>query len=440
LRFTAIMVAADLSADSGQDSDEQTKAAKRRNQVNWIRFHMAANVCGLCIPLTARPSLLVQVSGLSSARSAQLLATFSALTGLVEFLLNPLAGKLSDAWGRKQFLVQAPAVSCIFRTLVCIKPCKLTIALERCVAGACITIGGSTSCSSALADLIHDPAELGQAYSGLGTAAGFGVIAGPMIGGFAAERTGSPLGAFYAGAALAGIQLVTTSIALKETLALDLRKKLASMKDLLQSINPLSFLRLYTHGSVLARLASIASIQCFCEGKSISDLNTYYLLNEAKFPERLRSIYISCFGIVMTLAGAIGKETIRLFGNRGHTTLQNIASILGFLLMGSTTRAPLIFGVLPIYMLAMERRATMSSLAVKAAEAAGMGKGEFSAAFANLRAIAVGIAPLMYAKVYASGLAAKKRSPGRPFLAAALCALVAELMHRTLHDKQLEFK
>eukprot|EP00041_Stephanoeca_diplocostata_P016256 m.319635 g.319635 ORF g.319635 m.319635 type:complete len:65 (-) comp20305_c0_seq20:53-247(-) len=36
------------------------------------------------------------------------------------------------------------------------------------------------------------------------------------------------------------------------------------------------------------------------EGKAISDLNAYYLLNEAKLTPNLRSLYTTCFGATVS--------------------------------------------------------------------------------------------------------------------------------------------
>lgn len=422
-----------------QSEDEQALARKRKQrlQVNMICAHMGLNVLSLCVALVARVSVLQQAGGLSGAAAAQLLALFSSGVGAVEFLLNPITGKLSDAYGRKIFLMQAPAVSAFMKLLVFLKPAKITIALERCLAGACTTIGGSTACSAALADIVEDPKELSRAYASLGTATGLGVIIGPMVGAAAIGRSGRPQRAFAAGAVCSMLQLALISSQIQESLAPHLRKSLPG-KEMLSAMNPLSVLKLYVNGPIVAALVSIAGLQCFCEGKAISDLNVYYLLNDAKFSDAQRSLYVSCLGVVMTAAGQIGRNTIDLFGMRGHTTLQNIATVVGFTVMGATTKLPVIFSALFFYAFAMERRAATSSWAVKAGTAAGMGKGEFSAAFANLRAIVVGVAPWLYAKVYTRSIASKA-SPGTPYFVGALFAVIAEIMHRTLSKEQLQF-
>lgn len=407
-------------------------------QVQGICAQMGMNVCSTCIVLTARTALLMDVTDLKAADAAGFLSLCSASTAFFEFLLNPIAGKLSDGWGRKVFLLQAPVVSTIMRSLVCMYPSKVTIAAERVLTGATMTIGGSTTCASSLADTIDDTVELGRAYASMGTSAGLGVMIGPVIGALVVGSTKNARRAYAAAALLSALQIGVSSSFIRESLRPEQRKTVKAT-DLATAVNPLGVLSLFQYGPVVATLVSVASIQCFCEGKSISDLNTYYTMNDAKFSYSVRSLYTTVFGVVMTLSGIFGRQTIKTLGTRGHTTFQNIMSAIGFVATGSTTIDKVMFGSLFFYVFGMERRATMSSLAVKAAASAGMGKGEFSAAFANLRALAVSLAPLLYAKVYASGLAATPKSPGRPYFVAALIALIAEALHRTLRDKDLEF-
>eukprot|EP00662_Eupelagonemidae_sp_cell21_P000646 gene646-1916_t len=85
--------------------DEEKARARRQAQVRVICAHMGFNVASLTIVMTQRVSLLRKVTGLAAAEAAAMLAMFSSGVGCVEFLLNPLAGKLSDANGRKPFLM-----------------------------------------------------------------------------------------------------------------------------------------------------------------------------------------------------------------------------------------------------------------------------------------------------------------------------------------------
>merc|ERR1711939_1209231 len=106
--------------------------------------------------------------------------------------------------------------------------------------------------------------------------------------------------------------------------------------DLVKALNPLSFLELYKNGATMAKLVTGAALQFFTEGKAVSDLNGYYLLNETNLDDNQRAWYFSIWGFVMTMAGKISPYTTKWLGMRGFTTSQNIATALGHALTGVT--------------------------------------------------------------------------------------------------------
>lgn len=336
--------------------------------------------------------------------------------------------------------MQSPAVSALLKTLVFMFPSQVTIALERCLSGACTTIGGSTSTSSSIADLIEDRTERAKAFTQMGLATGLGLVAGPLISTAAVGKSGNPGRAFAAGALVSALHFLYVSSTVNEPLSQKKRKPMPAGGELLKSLNPLAFYTLFTNGSVLARLVIVAALQFIVEGKSIADLNGYYLLNEAKLPDDKRALYNTTWGVVMTAGGKIGPLTIRKLGMRGHTTLQNFATALGLALTGATTHIGAIFAALPVHVFAMERGAAVRSMAITAADQKGMGSGEFAAKIANFRAIAVAIAPMLYARAYAAGLGFKTRMPGLPYFVGAAVVLLSEAIHRSLTDAQLNIK
>jgi MFS family permease len=415
---------------------------KRRAQVFAVCTHFGLNVGAIVTVLTARATVLSQVLGGNPLKSAKMLAYLSSGVGLIEFIINPIVGKLSDAFGRKMFIAQAPAFSILLKLLVFFKPSLSTIALERCLGGATTTLGGSTTCSSALADIVDDPQELGQAYALFGTAAGLGVMIGPLFGAFMNRTLGRLLGtgaktAYLAGAVVSAVQLGLSITQIEESLDVKDRSpmRITNFSSLLQAINPLGFLQLFSNGKTLATLVTVGALQCFCEGKCISDLNQTYMMQQLKLPADRRALYVTGFGIAMTLSGYFGKETIKNIGMRGHTTLSNFCTALGFSIVARIPAISTMFGVLPLYAFAMERRAAISSLSVNAAAQSGMGKGDYTANFANFRAIVVALAPMIYAQTYSAGV--RSGTPGMPYYLGAIFALMAELLHRTLNGKTI---
>ena len=74
------------------------------------------------------------------------------------------------------------------------------------------------------------------------------------------------------------------------------------------------------------------------------------------------------------------------------------------------------------------------AMATDLAVAGGLGRGEYTAKFGNIRALTVIIAPLFYGNIYA--YYAPRGKPGRPWFAGALVVALAEMLHRTLKDEE----
>jgi MFS family permease len=122
------------------------------------------NIVGICIVLQGRPALvLANVRG-DSAAMASALANMSAGVGILEFLLNATAGRLSDAFGRRLFLFASPIVNLALKAGVFVTQSPSMLAAERVVNGAITTIAGSTMCSTMLSDLYSGP-ELAKSYA-----------------------------------------------------------------------------------------------------------------------------------------------------------------------------------------------------------------------------------------------------------------------------------
>jgi len=427
-----------MKTRDGDGDEEQPKAQdkKTRMQVYVLFTHMLLNVTNLAMLAAGRLPLLQEHGGLSVPECGVAMALFSSLTSLLEFLLNPLAGMISDAAGRRLVILQAPAVSILSKVIVFLRPSYYTIAMERILSGCTTTIGGSTSCNAALADLILDTKQLAGAYATCGTFIGFGVIVGPMIGAISARMRNTSRDVYLAAAAVSTVQLLISSSFLRESLAPEKRKPIRR-EELAHKLNPFNVLKLFQYSPHVAKLTSCASLQCFLEGKSVSDLNQYTIAHMNFTPEE-RASFTSGFGIAMTLSGMIGSFTVMKLGLRGHTTFQNGMSALGNVFLANTTSKPMLFCCLFFYCFSMERRSATSALASTAAKEANMGMGEFNAAFANLRALAVGIAPLVYSRMFALGLSRKPPFPGLPWLTAAVVALLCELLHRSVSGADIQ--
>ena len=149
----------------------------------------------------------------------------------------------------------------------------------------------------------------------------FSLAANAAEGAANSESWGSPvstysnvnLGSGTEGIDISAVQLGLSITQIEESLDVKDRSpmRITNFSSLLQAINPLGFLQLFSNGKTLATLVTVGALQCFCEGKCISDLNQTYMMQQLKLPADRRALYVTGFGIAMTLSGYFGKETIK---------------------------------------------------------------------------------------------------------------------------------
>jgi len=402
-------------------------------QAQLIAAHMGLNVAALTATLTSRPGMVIALYDGDASAAATQMTAWTTSVGILEFVLNPWCGWLSDNFGRKPCLLLSPVVSVLLKLNAFRNPSLRNLAMERIISGAATTLSGTTSSSSALSDICPTSTSLSLATAQLGTAAGLGVLLGPQLGNAVASRRGARQ-ALLAGVAISAIQFVLVLTTVKESNPPG-KRVVETAKVPAKQNNPLNFLQILTKDKGLCGLITVAALQCCVEGKVISDMNTFYISVEAQMSDNQRSLWITLFGACMAIAGQVARGTIGKLGQRGHTTFSNLATIAGFLLLGSAATPATVWGVLPFFLLSTERRSAVTALADKRAVAVGIGRGEFAGAFANLRAMVVAVAPMMYGFFYVKG-----KQLGRPGLGYWMGALIiglAELRHRALKDEDI---
>ena len=88
--------------------NSQSKAAvNNESKSKWVYLHMWANITGICVLLQARDAMSRNLRG-NASEVARIMSYMSAGVGALELLLNPMAGQLSDKYGRRNFLLLSP--------------------------------------------------------------------------------------------------------------------------------------------------------------------------------------------------------------------------------------------------------------------------------------------------------------------------------------------
>jgi MFS transporter, DHA1 family, tetracycline resistance protein len=133
---------------------------------------------GLAFPVL--PRLIEEFEGGDVSRASYIYGALAAAYSLMQFLLAPLLGALSDRFGRRPVLLLALVGMGINYVLLAFAPNLALFALGRMIAGA---FGATFTAAGAYLADITPPEKRAQSFGYIGAAFGFGFITGPAIGG-----------------------------------------------------------------------------------------------------------------------------------------------------------------------------------------------------------------------------------------------------------------
>jgi len=430
------------------ETEEKGKAA-RAVALNKVYRHYFFTCCQTVMPFSQKTNVMMQLDSLGGNvnKVAVLAASMSSASGVIEFIICPFLGKLSDANGRQTFMSLGPLADMVTYGMVWANPCVETLWLQAIAGTPMNTFAGTTCAGASIMDIYGDaPWEMGAAFGGLLTPIGAGLIVGPLVGQAMVKLGGGrPEMAYLGAAGCAALQYLNV-VSMGDTLPKEKRSPFAfSLAD----INPISFIKLFMMKgqSTLAKLSLMAGfLQKADEGKNLAGLNQVYALKDVGMSEDARGNFVSFIGGCVLLSARLSNFTLEKLGGSGHTSFSNfvcIASMVFFAFVPQWFKSsannwwPMFAGLL-FSSAGWNADTYVKQQGVKHAEAAGIGNGEYSAMLANMRSVMSSLAPTLYAQVYAWSTSGGRSMPGLAYLLAAVFKIVAEFLYQTMSAKSIE--
>lgn len=433
--------------------DESCTKAK---QVQVVLLHQFSTTS--LSMLTVQPRHQLLVDRLGKAKAAAQINSGASIVGLLEFLLSPMMGSISDRIGRRPLMLVAPASGAFFRTVAALWPSALTLSAERVAGDATRAFAGTTMCYAAISDICGTGPDLMPAMARCGSTIGLGMVIAPLvISALSRFFAGSPARSSLAvAAALTVVQLLLEWRFLEETNAMARRPRspllvkddwdrpcaervgqicksggaheddstgleVGTRKQSNQSIasvNPLGFLRLFAGRRRMRALAMLLAAQCAIDGKLLQDQVAIVQLRSARWSLQRRALWSAAFGGTMALGGQlVSPLTAHLGSQDKFVTLAHATSVVTFL---AYTNGLFWFGLLPLIIGCQRRTPTVAWL-LSEAQVDGIGRGEMLAMTTNLRAAVDTLGPMVY------GLAARLGKPTDVFYAPVFLTVFAEV-------------
>jgi MFS family permease len=431
--------------DDDDDVVEQQKLIKKTEHLlNVVGKGVFCLVLQNSMEYFVGPGLIDRLSS-NPTQTARTLGLLGGGGALLEFFSTPLSGKLSDATGRKPFVVWAPAVVACCRAFVAISPSLLSTSINRIISAAAMT-SYFTIWRAALADLttqIKGKASFASANALIGVYAGTAAIFGPLLSSTFINYFGIDKGVtiiYSICCVLMSINTYLMGSMFPETLKPSERKPFK-----LSDAAPWSFIQLYKTSPIFAKLMAVQGIQTVAEGRNIGDVNYLTMAEDYGWDTAKIARQYSLMGISLVGSGLMVKKSLSTFGLRGHTTLSNITNGFGFAFWGSgnlLARYGIPIDATMLIALALlipggRKRDGVESLIVNLGEKHGYGRGFVSGAQMNNRAVVNIISPIVLGYMYSIATRGGRKNGYVPWLFCALTAFLAEGLFQTMTNKEL---
>lgn len=411
----------------GKKNGKQSRTAEERAQAKrYLKLASAAmfgGVVSTTLLSTARPNILAQlttggVGGAGAAkRAAKLLGLIGTAGALCEFATGPAIGRLSDAEGRKKYVLGGMLTTAVLDMLVSLRPTSLGLLVVNGVVTTASNTAFITILRAGLADMFSGK-KLGGAHAQTGIAAGVGVVIGPVLGSWITERFGAATA--YRVASLMGFALAAyVSNTMEETLAREKRKPMDWVKA-----NPLSFLKLLTSGREMSSLAVALGLQCIAEVRYLFPFANLLWLNKGYTPQQVGR-FAGLFGVVYVLGAGLAKRRFKKLGPAAHVTESNIANALAFFIWSRWQGVSGSLAALIIMMGGIRKRDGLEVMITERGDKKGWGKGETTAITANFKSVSAVLAPTLLARSYSSA-----PGTGAPMLFCAVMTALSEMVFR----------
>jgi DHA1 family tetracycline resistance protein-like MFS transporter len=370
---------------------------------------------GIVVPVL--PKLVVDFLAGDTARAAEIYGLFGTAWALMQFLISPLHGALSDRFGRRPLILISSFGLGLDYILMALAPNLWWLFVGRVISG--ITAASIATSYAYVAD-VTAPALRSARFGMLGVAFGAGFVLGPALGGLAGNV--DPRLPFWIAAALSLANTLYGLLVLPESLPKGRRPGFAWRRA-----NPLGALALLRSQPQLTGLAAVNFLDALAHA-SLPNIAVLYMMYRYGWDERAVGFTMAAVGVCsMIVQGALIRPTIARFGERAALLAGLGFGILGFATFGLAATG---FGFLSgIPLLALWGLSSPAALGLMSHRVGASEQGRLQGANASIGGVANLLGPGLFAQTFAVSIGGGAwHLPGMAFVLAALLVAFAAII------------
>jgi DHA1 family tetracycline resistance protein-like MFS transporter len=388
--------------------------APRRAAFIFVFITVLLDMLALGIVVPVLPKLVVDFLAGDTARAAEIYGVFGTAWALMQFLVSPLHGALSDRFGRRPLILISNFGLGLDYILMALAPDLWWLFAGRVISG--ISAASIATSYAYVADVT--PPQLRSARFGLlGVAFGAGFVLGPALGGLAGNL--DPRLPFWIAAVLSLVNALYGFLVLPESLPKERRAGFAWRRA-----NPLGALVLLRSQPQLLGLASVNFLGNLAHA-SLPNIGVLYMMYRYGFDERAVGFTMAAVGVCsMVVQGALIGPAVARLGERAALIIGLVFGILGFAVFGLAATGLGFLAGIPL--LALWGFAGPSALGLMSRQVDATEQGRLQGANASIMGIANLLGPGLFAQTLALSIGGGAlHLPGATFLLAALILAIA---------------
>jgi len=390
-------------------------AAPRRAALIFIFITVVLDVLALGMIIPVLPNLVASFLGEDTPRAAKIYGLFGTTWALMQFVVSPVLGALSDRFGRRPVILISNFGLGLDYILMALAPNLGWLFAGRVISG--ITAASIPTAFAYIADVTPAEKRAG-AFGMVGAAFGLGFVLGPALGGMlGGVNLHLP---FWVAAGLSLANAFYGLLVLPESLPPERRAKFEWRRA-----NPLGSLKLLRSHHELFGLATVTFLAGLAH-EVLPHVSVLYAGHRYGWDERAVGFMLAGVGVCAAVVqGGLVQPVVRRFGERVALFTGLVFGATGFAIYGlASTGAAFWIGVPVMSLWGLSGAATQGLMTrhVQPSE-----QGQLQGANSSLRGIAGLFGPGLFTLTFSTFIGAWRdwNLPGAPFFLAAALLILA---------------
>ncbi len=387
----------------------------RRATIVFILITLLLDMIAMSIVIPVFPTLVEDFAGGDTSHAAELVGLFFTVWALMQFLFSPVAGGLSDRFGRRPVILISNFGLGFSYIMTALAPSLGWLFVSRVVSG--ITASSISAATAYIAD-VTPPEKRAAAFGLTGVCFGLGFVLGPALGGVLASiDLRLP---FWVSAGLSLANAMYGLFVLPESLAPEKRQHFSWRRA-----NPVGSLVLLRSHPELAGLSMVHFLYTLAHNV-LPSVFVLYAGFRYGWDQMTIGLTMAGSGLAMIVVqGALVKPAVKRFGERRALVMGLFCAVIGFSIYAWAPRGELFWLGIPI--LALWGLYGPSAQGLMSCRVTPSEQGQLQGALSSIMGITGMIGPGLFSLTFAFFIAPERSTalPGAPFFMAAVLVAAA---------------